>query len=285
MNSLSPNAKAILLMIGAIFCFSVMDATAKELGQHVGIIPTVWARYAGQSLMVLILVAPRLRTVVKSQYPILQIVRSFLLMIGTVCFFSGLAHIGLAEATALMDINPVLITLGAALFLKERLGPRRVFGIIAALIGAMIVLRPGFGVFSIYALFPLAAAICYTGFNLITRYVGRSEDPWTSLFYTAMIGGVSFSIAVPFFWVPPSNEALVLMVVLAVFGTMSQFLLIRALSIGEAAMLAPFAYVGLIFAAFWGIAIFGEYPDLWTIVGALVITLSGIYVWHRETRA
>jgi drug/metabolite transporter (DMT)-like permease len=285
MTNLSPNAKAIFLMIGAIFCFSTMDATAKELSKEIGVIPSVWARYAGQSLLVLVLVAPRLGSVIRSQYPKLQLIRSLLLMIGTVCFFTGLTHIGLAEATALIDINPVLITLGAALFLKEHLGPRRIFGITAALIGALIVLRPGLGVFSPFALFPLVAAVCYSGYSLMTRYVGRSEDPWTSLLYTAVIGGICFTVAVPFFWVPPSPQAIVLMLVLAFFGTLSQLLLIRALTIGEAAMLAPFAYVGLIFAAFWGILVFNEYPDFWTIIGALVITVSGIYVWHRETRA
>lgn len=285
MSRLSPNAKAILMMVGAIFCLSAMDATAKELNNHVGIIPMVWARYAGQGLVVLIFVAPRLRQVFKTNFPVLQVTRSLLLMIGTSCFFTGLAHIDLAEATAIMNINPVLITLGAALFLGERLGPRRLFGVIAALIGAMIVIRPGSGVLSVWALFPLTAACCYTGFSLITRYVGRSEDPWTSLFYTAVIGAVGFSLAVPFFWESPSPTAIGLMLVLAFFGTISQLLLIRALSIGEAAMLAPFAYTGLIFATFWGISIFAEYPDLWTVIGALVIAVSGIYVWHRETRA
>ncbi|MGH1354769.1 MAG: DMT family transporter [Thalassovita sp.] len=284
MNSLTLNAKAILMMVGAIFCLSAMDATAKELNKHVGIIPIVWARYAGQGLVVLAFVAPRLRSVVKTNFPALQVTRAVLLMVGTTCFFIGLAHIGLAEATAVMNINPVLITLGAAMFLGEHLGPRRIFGVTAALIGALIVIRPGFGALSIWALFPLTAACCYTGFSLITRYVGRSEDPWTSLFYTAIIGAVAFSCAVPFFWETPNPTAIGLMLLLALFGTLSQLLLIRALTIGEAAMLAPFAYAGLIFATFWGITIFSEFPDKWTIIGALVITVSGIYVWHRETR-
>ena len=75
-----------------------------------------------------------------------------------------------------MDISPVLITLGAVLFLGERIGIRRVIGIIGALIGAMIVIRPGSDVFSVYALFPLGAAICYSGYNIITRFVGARED-------------------------------------------------------------------------------------------------------------
>lgn len=284
MNSLSPKTRAILLMIGAIFCFSAMDATAKELTRHIGTIPTAWSRYAGQSVMVLIIVSPRLKTVMRTQYPWLQLARSVLLMIGTICFFSGLAHIGLAEATAIMDINPVLITLGAAVFLREHLGPRRLFGIAAALVGALIVIRPGTGVFSLYALYPLAGAVAYSAYNLVTRFVGRNEDPWTSLLYTALFGAILLSCVVPFYWVTPSLTALGLMAILAFFGTVSQLLLIRALGIGEAAMLAPFAYTGLIFATVWGITLFAEFPDMWTIIGALVIAVSGIYVWHRETR-
>lgn len=284
MHSLSPKSRAILLMIGAIFFFSAMDATAKELTRHIGTLPTVWSRYAGQSLMVLLIVSPRLKQVARTQFPWLQLARSVLLMIGTVCFFSGLAHIGLAEATAIMDINPVLITLGAALFLGEHLGPRRLLGIAASLVGALIVIRPGSGVFSVYALYPLGGALAYSAYSLVTRFVGRAEDPWTSLLYTGLFGAVILTCIVPFFWVTPSWTAIGLMAILAVCGTLSQLLLIRALGMGEAAMLAPFAYTGLIFAGVWGITLFGEFPDLWTIVGALVIAVSGIYVWHRETR-
>lgn len=285
MNSLSPNARAILMMIGAIFCLSVMDATAKRLSQEVGVVPILWARYAGQGIVVLIMVAPRLGRVVQTNFPFLQVSRAILLMIGTGCFFAGLTHIGLAEATAIMNTNPVLITLGAALFLREHLGPRRIFGVAAALVGALIILRPGFGALSVWAILPFIAASCYSGFSLITRYVGQSDDPLTSLFYPAAIGAVCFSCAVPFFWETPSPTGAGLMFLLAGVGTASQLLIIRALTLGEAAMLAPFAYAGLIFATFWGVFIFGEFPDMWTIIGALVITASGIYVWHRETRA
>lgn len=284
MHSITPKTQAILLMIGAFFFFSSMDATVKELTQHIGTIPSVWARYAGQTLMVLLIVSPRLKSVMRTRYPGLQLARSVLLMIGTVCFFFGLSHIGLTEATALMDVNPVLITLGAALFLGEHLGPRRLFGISAALIGAMIIIRPGSGVFSLYALYPLGAAAAYSGYALVTRFVGRNESPWTSLLYTGIFGAVVLSCIVPFYWVTPSWEALKLMGVLAICGTASQLLLIRALTLGEAAMLAPFSYSGLIFAPIYGIILFDEFPDLWTIIGALVIAVSGIYVWHRETR-
>jgi len=200
-----------------------------------------------------------------------------------VFFFFSVANIGLTEATAIMNINPVIITLGAAVFLGEKIGLRRALGIGAALIGALIIIRPGSDVFSPFAVLPLIAAFAYSAYNITTRFVGRNEDPWTSLLYTALFGAVIMTIAVPFYWQPLDLTSALLMVMLAGFGTLSQLLLIRALAIGEAGMLAPFAYTGLIFATVWGVVFFNEYPDGWTVVGAAVIVAAGVYVWYRET--
>ncbi|MWD30043.1 EamA family transporter [Aquicoccus sp. SCR17] len=280
---MSPRARAVLFMITAFLFFSGMDACAKALGQRVGPVPAVWARYLGQSLVVLILVAPRLRSVARTRYPGLQFARSALLLTGTTCFFFALTQIGLAEATAVMDLNPVLVTLGAALFLGERLGARRVMGIGAALVGALIIIRPGSAVFSPYAVLPLCGAVAYASYQLITRHVGRDEDPWTSMLYAALLGAVVLSCVVPFHWQRPDAVSILLMLAIAACGTLSQLFLIRALTAGEASMLAPFAYVGLIFAAFWGAVFFGELPDGWTVLGAAIIAVAGIYVWYRET--
>ncbi|MGB0735633.1 MAG: DMT family transporter, partial [Paracoccaceae bacterium] len=149
---------SVLLMIGAMFVFTLMDAVAKVLTQEIGVWPTLWIRYLGQAVLVFLIVLPRLGKIVKTSFPLLQLARSVFLMCATMCFFWGISNIGLAEATAIMDISPVLITLGAVLFLGERIGIWRVIGIIGALIGAMIVIRPGSDVFSVYALFPLGAA-------------------------------------------------------------------------------------------------------------------------------
>ncbi|MCI5095301.1 MAG: DMT family transporter [Rhodobacteraceae bacterium] len=276
---------AILLMIAAIFCFTLMDAGVKALAPRVGVLPSLWARYAGQMLLVFLLVLPRLRQVAQTNMPGLQILRSLMLMGATAFYFLGLSLIPITEAAALMSVNPVLITLGAGLFLGERLGPRRLFGIAVALCGAVLVIRPGSDVFSTAALAPLAAAVCYSGYALLTRRVGSGEDVWTSLFYTGLVGTLVLSCVVPFAWVAPDGPALLLMMVVIGFGTVGQLCLIRAFSQGEAAMLAPYSYTGLIFAALWGILFFAELPDGWTISGALVIAGSGLYVWHRETRS
>lgn len=271
-------------MIAAIFCFSIMDATVKVLAPNVGVLPALWARYAGQMLLVFVLVLPRLRTVVRTKYPKLQFFRSLLLMSATACFFTGLSLIPLSDAAALMSTNPMLITLGAALFLGETLGVRRIAGIVAAMIGALIIIRPGSDVFSAAALFPLGAAVCYSAYALLTRRVGADEDVWTSLFYTGFVGTVLLSILVPFQWQTPSATDVGLMVIVTLAGTTGQLALIQAFTKGEAAMLAPYSYTGLAFAAFWGVIFFSEIPDFWTVVGSLVIAAAGLYVWHRETQ-
>ncbi|OWU82934.1 membrane protein [Oceanicola sp. 22II-s10i] len=274
-----------MLMIGAMFFFTAMDATAKLISQEAGPMMALWARYAGQALLVLVLVAPRLKSVVRTNFPGLQLLRSAFLMCATTCFFFGISHIGLAQATAVMDLHPVLITLGAAFFLGETVGARRIVAIAASLVGALIVIRPGSDVFSIWSVLPLGAAVCYAGYSLVTRYVGRSEDAWTSLLYAALFGAVILTALIPFHWVPLTPRLAGLMLLLAGIGTIGQLLLIRAFTSGEAAMLAPFGYAGLVFATMFGIVIFGDWPDTWTWIGAGIIVGAGLYVWHREHRA
>ncbi|MGH1367282.1 MAG: DMT family transporter [Maritimibacter sp.] len=285
MKNLSPQSRGILLYMLAILSMSVMDLLAKRVSGEVHVIQAVWARYAGQTLLVTLLVLPRIRRVAKTRYPGLQFLRSVFLLGGTTAFFFGISHLGLAEATAIMDINPMLITLGAALFLGEKFGIRRAAGVTAALIGALIVIRPGSDVFSPAALFPFVAAFCYATFVLITRRVGRDEDVWTSLFYTAIFGAVLLSAVVPFVWSTPTVPVMLMMGAIALAGALGQLLMIRALSEAEASAVAPFSYIGLLFAAIWGVLFFAEYPDVYTYVGGAIIVLAGLYVWHRERQS
>jgi drug/metabolite transporter (DMT)-like permease len=280
----SGTAQGILLMIATMFFFGVMDVMAKEVAHRTDTVMAIWARYAGQTVVVALLVAPRMNSVLRTGYPGLQLLRSIFLLVATSCFFFGFVAIGLANAAAIMSLNPILITLGAALILGEKFGPRRAFGVLAALVGALIIIRPGSQMFAGAAILPLCAAVAYAGYALTTRFVGRDEDPWTSLLYTAAFGAVVTSMVVPFFWVQPDWLAIFLMVIMGSIGALGHFCLIRALMVAEASAIAPFSYIGLLFATVWGMVIFGEYPDIYTYLGALVIVLAGIYVWYRETR-
>lgn len=276
--------RGIILMITAVFLFNVMDAIAKLVAHETNTIMAIWARYAGQTLVVLLIVAPRLKRVLRTRYPRLQLARSVLLMTATCCYFTGFVTIGLANAASVMATNPVIITLGAALFLGERFGLRRAAGVAAALIGALIIIRPGTDVFQPAALFPLAAATFYSGYALVTRFVGADEDVWTSLVYTALFGTLVMSGVVLFFWQTPTALTLGMMASMGVLSTLGHWCLIQAFTVVEASLVAPFAYVGPIFATVLGALIFDEFPDSLTYLGGAIIVAAGLYVWHRESQ-
>lgn len=286
MTALSPTALAtrrgILFLALAIFCFTAMDALAKRM---VGLYPTievVWARNIGQLAFVLLYLGPRIGQAVKTSLPGWHFLRSLTQLGATGFFFVSLNHIGLAEATALADINPVLITLGAGLFLGERLGRARIVGVAVAMIGALIVIRPGMGVFSGAAIFPLACAFAYAGNMLLTRYVGAKESPWAAMFYSALFGTIVTSAILPFSWQNVTLQDFALFALLGGLGAIAQLFTIRAYSQTEAAALAPFGYLDMVFAVFWSITAYGAWPDGFTLIGALVIAVAGLYVWRQE---
>lgn len=285
MQNVQNPARGIALMILAILFFTLLDATAKGLVQRYPAPQVIWARFLGQTLIVLLILRGRTMAMARTSHPGLHVWRAVFQVMTAAFFFTSLQYIGLAEATALTDTNPVLITLGAALFLGEKLGPRRIFGILAALTGAMIVIRPGAGVFSWAALLPLAAAFSFAANSLLTRRIGRYETVWTAMLWGGVLGTLAFSTTLPFVWQPIPAADIPMFVLIGAIGTLGQLCMIRALSIAEAGMVAPFSYLGIVFATLWGMLFFGEFPDRWTILGALVIAGAGLYVWHRETRA
>ncbi len=275
--------KGIMLMILAVFLFTIMDAVAKGLISRYPPAQVVWARFAGQALIVAVLLGPRMGAMLRTAHPYLHVWRSAFQLMATGFFFVSLAYIGLPEATALADTSPVLITLGAALFLGERLGPRRLFGVFAALLGALIIIRPGAEVFTLAALLPLANAVTYAGNALLTRHIGVKEPFWTSLMYGALFGAIVSGAYLPFIWVTPSLPDLGLFFLVGCLGTAAQLCIIRSFSTVEASVVAPFTYLGIVFSTLWSVLFFNDWPDGWTLIGALVIVSAGLYVWHRET--
>lgn len=281
----SQQSLGILALLGSIVMFTLMDATGKHLtqeGYHPGQI--VWCRMALNLAIVVLVLAPRLKQVARSASPLLQAGRGLTQLASIGLFFTALQFIGLAEATAVFDINPVLITLGAALFLGERIGPRRIAGIAAALVGAMIVIRPGAGVFQPAALLPLMGAATYAAGAIMTRMV-RGDGTATSILWSTGVATIGASLIAPFVWQPVASGDLWAFVALGLFGTVAQALLIKAFALAEAAAIAPFGYTGLIWAALWGWLFFGAVPDVWTVLGACIIVAAGLYVWAREAQA
>jgi len=275
----------IALMLLAILTFTTMDALAKGLIARYPTPQVIWIRFAGQLVIVGLILRARTGAMLRTRFPLLHIARSACQLGATGFFFAGLGHIGLAAATALTDLNPVLITLGAALFLGERLGPRRIAGVLVAMSGAMIIIRPGSDLFTPAAILPLCAAFCYAGAALLTRYVGSRESHWTPLLYSALFGTLVMGLTLPTVWQPVAAADLPLFLAVGGLGTFAQLCLIRSFAMTEASVVAPFAYAGILFASLWGMVLYSEYPDRWTVTGALVIVGAGLYVWQREMQA
>lgn len=276
--------QGILLLLLAILCFTLMDATAKYLTQTYHPVMVIWVRFMANLGLVMLFVGRSLGATLRSRRPGIQMGRGLAQLCSIGLFFTALQYIGLAEATAIMDINPVLITLAAAIFLGETIGLRRVLGIVVALIGALIIIRPGAGVFQPAALLPLLGAFSYAAGAILTR-LAREDSTATSILWSALFGTVASSVLVPFFWQPVALHDVWAFVLLGLFGSAAQAMLIRAFTLAEAAAIAPFGYTGLIWAGLWGWLFWGNLPDRWTVIGALIIVGAGLYVWTREARA
>jgi len=274
----------ILWMVMTMMLFVCMDTCAKYL---VGLYPTmevVWGRYFFQVVILLVVLGPRLRTIMKTQSLPFQLVRSLFLLGATLCFFSGLSTIQVAEASAIMFTAPLILTALAPFVLKEKVGIRRWASVLIGFAGAMIIIRPGQDAIAVGAFWVLGAAACYACYQISTRLLSGQDSVLTTLFYSALLGAIIMSVVVPFDFQPPTPIDWAIMALAGLFGTLGHFCMIKALTLTEASKLAPYSYTNLIWATIIGYVLFNDLPDLWTFVGAGVIIASGLYIIHREHR-
>lgn len=272
-------------MIAALVLFSLMDSIANRLADLTHPFQAVWARFSFHALMSFLFLAPKLLEHLKTPYFGAQILRSTFLFIGTISFFVALHHLPLPEATAIFEISPILITLGAFIFLGEVIGLWRWLGVIIGFLGVLIIIRPGFESFTWQSLLPCLTALAYASYALSTRALGKNESPWTSFLYTALVGFLLSSTLIPFFWHQPNLEAWILMVLLGFVAGFAHYMFIHALSLAEISFLAPLSYLSVPLSILWGALFFREYIDALTLLGAALIIGSGIFIWWRERLA
>ena len=274
--------QGVLWMIVAMACFVSMDSIAKELMKTHSVVQVVWGRYFFQVAVLAVILFPRLRRLLVTPNLGLQLVRSLLLLVTTGLYFTGLKYVPIAEASAIMMLAPLVVTALSVPLLRERVGPRRWAGVVIGFAGAMIVIRPGGDAMQLAALLPLVAAVTHGFYQVSTRFLSHSESVLTTLCYSALLGAMIMSTAVPFHWTPLPTLGWGMLLCAGIFGTLGHFALIKAFTLAPAATVAPFTYTNLIWAAASGFLFFGEWPDVWTFVGAAVIAGSGIYIYHRE---
>jgi drug/metabolite transporter (DMT)-like permease len=286
----SPQAdvtRGILLMLGTIAVFPVMNAMAKTLGQTYSPLQVVWARTFVHVVAVVLFFGWQMGLVrlYRARQPKLQFARSSLQLVSNTCFFFAIPLIPLAEAQTISFITPFIICGLAVLMLNEAVGPRRWSAIAIGFLGALIVIRPGFGdgVDPVGALLMLGNCTAYGMYAVLTRRVADADSAATSVAYSALVATAVTSCLVPFVWITPQSLGDVAMfVAMGVFGALGHWMVAQAYRHAEASSLAPFGYVQLIGAATMGYLVFGDVPSVWTWLGAAVIVSSGLYVAHRE---
>lgn len=273
------------LMAAGVCTLPLMDGIAKYLSGDFHVLQVAWARYGFHLVLLLTLLAWRLRPAeFVPSHPGMQVLRSGFLLGTTLCYFGAIAYLPLATVLALAFIGPVVSTALAPFALGERIGPRRWVAVLIGFTGALIVLRPGFDVFHPASLLALGAGVFYGLYLLATRRLSGSGRPAVTLLYTAVIGVAVLTLALPFVWRTPEATDWVLMAIMGAFGAFAHFLIIRAFEHAPAGVLGPVSYVEIVMAVAVGWIAFGDFPDRWTWTGIAVIVASGIYISVREGR-
>lgn len=283
-DSRDNRARGILWMLATMFCFISLDAIMKHLLESYSLVQVTWGRFFFASLIAVAICGRRLPDLAVSCAPLLQGLRSVLLMTTTGLFNAGIRSTPLATGTTIMFISPILVTLLSIPLLGEKVGIRRWIGIAVGFAGAVVVVRPwqaGFGGLGVGVLFLLAASFTNANYQIATRKV-RHDDQLTSLLYTAAAGAIVTSAIVPWFWTWPDTFAWALLAASGLAGGLGHLCLIKSLRAAPASLVAPFSYSSLVWATLFGLAIWGDWPDLWTWAGAVLIVGSGLYIFHRE---
>lgn len=275
---------AIALICAAFLCFSLLDTTAKWLSTRIGVIETTWVRYITSFFFVSLLINPwRIPRIAETRRPWLQAVRSLALFAATILNFMALKYLQLAETVTIVFMQPMLVALLAGPILGEWVGPRRLIAIGIGFIGVILVTRPGMGGIHWAAAFSFAGVGAYVCYAIITRMLADEDPPETTMFYSAAAGILFLTPIVPFTWYAvPDMKMLALMLLMGFWGALGHWLLILANRHAPAAILAPFLYTQIIWMSGLGYLVFGDVPDRWTILGGGIVTLSGLYLLHRE---
>lgn len=272
-------------MIFMTACFSSLDATAKYISSELPLLMVLWGRYVFHFLFVtLFFLRGAPRDIIYTQRIKLQILRSILIFGAGVTFWRALMFLPLADCVVIAFASPLLVTALSVPLLGERVGIHRWGAVIFGLFGVMFVIRPGMRIVHWASILPLIAALFYANFQITTRILGRIDNALTSLFYTSVGGLILSSIAVLFVWVSPSFEQWLILMLLGFLGAVGHYFMIKAFELAPVSLLAPFDYITLIWAMLLGFVLFGDLPDAWTIMGAIIISSSGLYLIKRERR-
>ena len=281
------NIRGILFFLTGLFLFSTVDTTAKYLTSFYSVQLLVWARFAVHLVIMLAVVAPTMgRELIVTQRPVLMTFRALLLVLSSLFIQTAFRTLPIAETTAVFFVSPVLVALLAGPMLGEKVSGKIWFATLTGFCGVLVIARPGGSLLGSGLFYTLAAALCFSLYQILTRKLADTEPTMRQLFYTALIGTLAMSAIIPPYWTGeiPSPMHGLLIVSLGVWGGLGHFLLIGAYRTTPASTLSPMTYFQLIFASLLGWAVFGQFPDLISLLGMLIIVAAGLSLALRRAR-
>lgn len=294
-DSFSDVRRGLALMILGAFFIPGLDAAAKLLTERHGLSAGQIGllRFGLQTTMVFpLLVAAEGLAGLRIDRPALHLLRGVLLGLATVFFFIALKFMALADATAIFFLEPLVVTILSVIFLKERVGWRRVVAILVGFCGVMIVIRPNFLTLGPVAILPALTAVLVAVYAVLSRSLSQTSSPLAMHFYAGVGGcavlsvgclvGVLAGIPDLSLTLPSGVEAYALILTLGLFATVCHLMFIHAYKLAPASVLAPFGYIEILSAVLLGLVLFGEFPDPVIWIGIAVIVASGVYIAWRE---
>ena len=267
------------------FCFTVMDAAAKQLVKEYHPIQIVFLRAIFAFIPVLIWVYCKSSFAeLRTYQPLLHIVRSLMGFIALFCAIVGLKYLPLAEYTVICFTSPLFLTALSIPMLKEKVGWHRWLAVIIGFMGTLIIIRPGFEVFNIGVLFALGTSISISLLIIFSRQISWTESSASMVFWYSVISIIFALFFIPFYWETPSLTHMFVFLVVGVVGGLAQLAMIESVRLAPPSVVAPFDYTSILWATMFGYYFFAEIPQEYTVIGAAFIILSGLYILHRESQ-
>src|SRR5690554_904452 len=287
MSTTSKPLYGILLVLCAGLLLASHDGVSKYLTHIYPLIMVIWARYFIQTVAMVLLFFPKMRwAILRTRRPWLQLLRAISLLSISFLFIAGLRYIPLAEATAVMFLAPLIVTVLSAVVLHEQVSKGQWVTVSIGFLGVMFIVRPGGDLFTPAILLPLGGSICFAIYQLLTRRLASTDHAVTSNFLSGLFVTLVLTALLPVQYTldVPSLD-LTFMLVLGILAMTAHMLLTMALKYSTAATLAPFTYGQIIFAGVVGYFTFGQLPDALSILGVCIISCSGLavaYLQHHD---
>ena len=279
MNYKSNETLGIIFGIIAYLSFSILDAIQKTAIIHYSIFQLLFFKYTFV-LLISLIEAKRANNgnFYKSNNLKLQIIRSLLSILESGLFVLSFKYLSLANAHSIGALAPIIIVVLSVFILNEKVSIKTWIAIFVGFIGVLIIIRPASDVFNINAFIPLLAAFFLGLYQIATKKMSEYDAPEVSLFYSSLVGIFITSILAFNFWQPVDVKSVYFFVPIGLFFSLGIYFQILALKNARASIIQPFHYTLIFWAIIFGIFFYGDIPDLYTIIGAIIITTSGIFV-------